>query len=140
MPEVVEAGGGHRLLVGDEEHELLVRVGPEDESLPVLGQLGVLLEAEHVAVEGRQGTPAVGVEQVGRHRQGDVVEAGRLGEVGSGSWLHQHLSGQPALREADHGVEEAVQRDDLGLDQRVDRDAARGQQRQRLLEAIRGRR
>ena len=133
---MVEAGGGHRLVVGDEEHELLVRVGPEDESLPVLGQLGILLEAEHVAVEGREGTPALGVEQVGRHRQGDVVEARRLGEVGS---VHGRTSTFPASRpvgEAGHGVEEAVQGDDLGLDQLVDRDAARGQQGQGLLEAV----
>ena len=83
MPKWSRRGAFIGFVFGDEEDELLVVVGAQHEATAVLGEVLVLLEAEHVAVERGDGGAAVGVERVGRHRHGDVVEPRRLRERGS---------------------------------------------------------
>src|SRR4051794_28447775 len=73
-PEVVEARARHRIVLGGEEHELLVGVHPHHESTTVLREHVVLLPTEHVAVERGDVLAPFGTERVGRHRHGDVVE------------------------------------------------------------------
>src|SRR5829696_4399128 len=63
--EVVEPRAGHRRVVSDEEHELLVGVGRQDELLAVDGLGRQLLPAEDLVVETHEVAPAVLAEQLG---------------------------------------------------------------------------
>src|SRR5215207_884046 len=75
--EVVEPRAGHRRVVSDEEHELLVGVGRQDELLAVDGLGRQLLPAEDLVVETHEVAPAVLAEQLGRDAHGHVVEPRR---------------------------------------------------------------
>src|SRR5438093_1308810 len=66
-PEMVEGRRGHRRIVGDEEHELVIAVGRHDELLAI-DRLGrELLPAEHLLVEAHDVGAALLVQGIGRH-------------------------------------------------------------------------
>src|SRR5205823_15096414 len=88
------------IVLGDEEHELLVGVHAHHEAMPVLSEHVVLEPSEHVAVERGDVLAAFGVQRVGRHRHGDVVEAGetRLAHDGAPGAMRTLAAMRPDAR------------------------------------------
>src|SRR6202453_3331680 len=78
---VVHTGALHRVVLGDEEDELIPVDAAHDEPAPVLGHHFHFGEAEHLVEEAAHVGPVRGIEQVGRQRHRHVVEARIAGWV-----------------------------------------------------------
>src|SRR5215218_4264828 len=72
--EMIEPRARHGRVVGDEEHELLVRVGGQDQLLAVDGLSRQLLPAEDLVVEAHEVAPAVLAQELARDAHRHVVE------------------------------------------------------------------
>ncbi len=127
----------HGWVVGDQEQEPVVREQREDQPFAVGGHRGQFVPSEDLAEEGDQVGTAQLVEEVGGHAHRHVVDAVRSGELGAiegghdaqppcsgipilGTGTDQDFPGHLAGAQADHGFEQAVESDGVGLQQQVE--------------------